>query len=126
VFKVFGFTIYIRVDLWFRTHAMYWQPTRACFSATIHKWAFLASKLGAKHDFELGQNSEMNLLLQENFKRSTESHKFDKIQPKKLQMEHKIDIQKLNETPNWLWKWIRNIETQFFHIELISNQTTVI
>jgi hypothetical protein len=71
-------------------------------------------------------NNMMNLLLQENFERSTVSHDFNKIRPKMFQREHKIDIQKLDETPHQLLTWIQNIETYLFHVDLISYRNTVL
>jgi thiamine phosphate synthase YjbQ (UPF0047 family) len=59
-------------------------------------------------------NGEIKLLLEGNLKRLTMYDKFDKIVPKNSKYQHKIDIQKLDETRNHLREFILNFEIRFF------------
>ena len=72
------------------------------------------------------RNGEMKLTLKGILKRANGCENLDKIRPKKLQREHEIAIQILDETENRLWELIRGIKMHLFRVQLISNRRTVL
>ena len=72
------------------------------------------------------RNGEMKLTLKGILKRANGYRNLDKNRPKKLQREHEIAIQILDETENGLWELIRDIKMHPFRVQLISNRRTVL
>ena len=65
------------------------------------------------------RDDEIKLTLKEILKRANGCENLDKIRPKKLQREHEIAIQLLDETENRIWELIRGIKMHFFFVQLI-------
>jgi hypothetical protein len=74
------------------------------------------------------RNSEVNLVLKGNFKRSTVCGEFGKKSLKKSLREHEIYNLRLMkfETQNRLSKWINIIDTHIFHVHLICTQSMIV
>ena len=72
------------------------------------------------------RDDEMKLTLKGILKRTNVCGNLNKIRPKKLQREHEIAIQILDETENRLWELIRGIKMHLFRVQLISNLRTIL